>query len=135
MVEKNYRLNSYLFCSIKTKSNIYIFVDISRNNKNIYAILVVMEERIRTLGRSLNWVKHRRKLGKYRKKSYDIAFIRRLQKVDKNIEEIKILYSINSLIEYLFSLEKRFNIVKIYMDDYVLHKLSPNIMEKLPIIP
>ena len=58
------------------------------------------------LGRSLNWVKHRRKLGKYRKESYDIAFTRRLQKVDKNIEEIKILYSIDSLIEYLLVLKK-----------------------------
>ena len=29
---------------------------------------------------------------------------------------------------------KKFNIVKIYVDDYVLHKLFPNIMEKLPII-
>ena len=91
---------------MKTKPNIHIFIDISRNNKNIYAVLVVMEEKIRMLGRSLNWVKHRRKLGKYRKKSYDIAFTRRLQKVDKNIEEIKILYSIDSLIEYLLVLKK-----------------------------
>ena len=52
----------------------------SRDGGTVYSAIVVQAEKLGVLGSRLSWVKHRRKMGRRRRRGYDPAFLRMLKK-------------------------------------------------------
>jgi len=116
---------------------VYVFVDVSRDGGTVYSAIVVQAEKLGVLGSRLSWVKHRRKMGRRRRRGYDPAFLRRLKKLISSglIIDAVAFQEVEGLKTYLLKLRDKHEITAAYLDEYVLARLPRNLLNELPVKP